>query len=265
MNSLELLLSEPQKSQDRYDMINKCKEEIENIKIINNNEKNSDTIIELFEQKLGEYKSKNDAHMYGKLSQVLNNYFNNFLFIENEIGLNKKENLQEYEKYGISKFVLEKVCSTEKIYENILISLHFSSPKEEQEKLNKICDYYIEGNLMNNIYMQLRGIFIALTEQCIDYIITIFREKITKNNSNNNNAINKEEEEKKEEEKEKENNNNIKNEKEEENKGSENINNENEKDDTKKINDNNNNNNNKSNFVGYNKKSKIINNDKYFK
>ena len=32
----------------------------------------------------------------------------------------------------------------------------------------------------------------------------------------------------------------------------------------KKINDNNNNNN-KSNFVGYNKKSKIINNDKYFK
>ena len=245
MNSIELLLSEPQNSQERYDMINKCKEEIENIKIINNNEKNSDSIIELFEQKLSEYKSKNDAHMYGKLSQVLNNYFNNFLFIENEISLNKKEKLEEYEKYGISKFVLEKVCSTEKIYENMLISLYFSSPKEEQEKISKICEYYIEGNLMNNIYMQLRGIFIALTEQCIDYIITIFREKITNNNNNNNNTINKEKEEKKEEGKEKEKekeNNSIKNEKEEENKGSENINinNKNEKDDTKKINDNNN-------------------------
>ena len=38
-----------------------------------------------------EYKSKNDAHMYGKLSQVLNNYFNNFLFIESEKSLDKKE------------------------------------------------------------------------------------------------------------------------------------------------------------------------------
>ncbi len=222
MNSLELLLSEPKKSQDRYDMINKCKEEIEKIKIINHNENNNDSIIKLFEQKLGEYKSKNDAHMYGKLSQVLNNYFNNFLFIESEKSLDKKEKFEEYEKYGISKFVLERVCSNDKIYENILISLYFSSPKEEQEKINKICEYYIEGNLMNNVYMQLRGIFIALGEQTIDFILSIFREKITTNNNNNqnNNEINNE----KDKDKEKENNSSIKNEKEkgEENKGTEN-------------------------------------------
>ena len=255
MNSLELLLSEPKKSQDRYDMINKCKEEIEKIKIINNNENNNDSIIKLFEQKLGEYKSKNDAHMYGKLSQVLNNYFNNFLFIESEKSLDKKEKFEEYEKYGISKFVLEKVCSNDKIYENILISLYFSSPKEEQEKINKICEYYIEGNLMNNVYMQLRGIFIALGEQTIDFILSIFREKITTNNNNNknNNTINNEQDK----DKDKENNISIKNEKEkgEENKGTEN-------DKNNSNNDANNSNNNKEKENAKNEKNEKTESDK---
>ena len=87
MNSLELLFGEHEqkKSQDRYDMINQCKEEIEKIKAITTSEKNDkDPIIELFEQKLVEFKNKNDEHMYGELSQVLNNYFNNYLSFENE-------------------------------------------------------------------------------------------------------------------------------------------------------------------------------------
>ena len=195
MNSLELLFSEPKKSQDRYDLINKCKEEIENIKIINNNENDNEHIIELFEKKLSEFKNKNDAHMYGKLSQVLNNYLNNFLIFENEINVDKKEKFEEYEKYGITKFVLEKVCS-DNIYEHILMTLCFSSPKEEKEKISKMCDYYIEGNLMNNIYAQLRGIFTALSEQGMDCILTIFREKLKKNNNDNNNNKNNSEKEK---------------------------------------------------------------------
>ena len=196
MNSLELLFSEPKKSQDRYDLINKCKEEIENIKIINNNENDNEHIIELFEKKLSEFKNKNDAHMYGKLSQVLNNYLNNFLIFENEINVDKKEKFEEYEKYGITKFVLEKVCSIDNIYEHILMTLCFSSPKEEKEKISKMCDYYIEGNLMNNIYAQLRGIFTALSEQGMDCILTIFREKLKKNNNDNNNNKNNSEKEK---------------------------------------------------------------------
>ena len=196
MNSLELLFSEPKKSQDRYDLINKCKEEIENIKIINNNENDNEHIIELFEKKLSEFKNKNDAHMYGKLSQVLNNYLNNFLIFENETNVDKKEKFEEYEKYGITKFVLEKVCSIDNIYEHILMTLCFSSPKEEKEKISKMCDYYIEGNLMNNIYAQLRGIFTALSEQGMDCILTIFREKLKKNNNDNNNNKNNSEKEK---------------------------------------------------------------------
>jgi len=235
MNSLELLFSEPKKSQDRYDLINKCKEEIENIKIINNNENNNDHIIELFEKKLSEFKNKNDSYMYGKLSQVLNNYLNNFLIFENKASVDKKEKFQEYEKYGITKFVLEKVCSIDNIYEDILMTLCFSSPKEEKEKICKMCDYYIEGNLMNNIYAQLRGIFTALSEQGMDYILTIFREKLKKNNNDNDNNKNNSEKEK-----EKDSNKSIDTEKNGKDKDIEKDNNKNDNNNLKKGNETNN-------------------------
>ena len=51
-------------------------------------------------------------------------------------------------------------------------------------KISKICDYYIEGNLMNNIYIQLKGIFTSLNEQVIKYILSIFRETLYKKNNN---------------------------------------------------------------------------------
>ena len=235
MNSLELLFSEPKKSQDRYDLINKYKEEIENNKIINNNENNNDHIIELFEKKLSEFKNKNDSYMYGKLSQVLNNYLNNFLIFENKASVDKKEKFEEYEKYGITKFVLEKVCSIDNIYEDILMTLCFSSPKEEKEKICKMCDYYIEGNLMNNIYAQLRGIFTALSEQGMDYILTIFREKLKKNNNDNDNNKNNSEKEK-----EKDSNKSIDTEKNGKDKDIEKDNNKNDNNNLKKGNETNN-------------------------
>ena len=64
MNSLELLLiSDPKKSQEIYDLINKSKEEIEKIKNINNLENSPESLIGIFENKLNEFKNRNDAQM----------------------------------------------------------------------------------------------------------------------------------------------------------------------------------------------------------
>ena len=225
MTSVESLFSDPKKSQEIYDLISKCKEEIEKIKIINNNEHNCESIIEIFEEKLREFKNRNDAHMSGELSQVLNNYFINFLSIDNEKDkkVNKNEKIEEYEKYGISKFVLEKVYSLSEIYESILNNLNFSSYNKELEIINRICDYYIDGHLMNNIYVQLRDIFTNLSEQRMEYILKIFREKLrNKKNPNiininknekENNIKEKVEEKEKEEEKEEEKEQNEQNDK----------------------------------------------------
>ena len=204
MNELELLFQGKKNTQQISDLINKCKEEITKIKDINVKEKNSENIIEIFEKKLDEIKHKNDTNMSEELSELLNKYFNTFLSFREEVNENKENVFNEFEKLGITKFVLEKIASTSDIYNSILSSLYFPSNEEEKEKLGKICDYYIEGNLINKIYIQLKGIFTSLCDQQMEHILSIFREKLIdkskENNSKEENTIkeNKSNEEKKE-------------------------------------------------------------------
>ena len=118
MNNLELLILDPKNYEKTFDLINQCKDEIEKVKmesikkhlgrkisndfkevthkksnkkLINELKKEEnkeleihDPIIEIFENKLLEYKNRNDNHMSGELSEILNNYFNNFIIFENE-------------------------------------------------------------------------------------------------------------------------------------------------------------------------------------
>ena len=204
MNSLELLFKGKKNTQQIYDLINKCKEEIAKIKEINIKEKSNENIIEIFEKKLDEFKNKNDTNMSGELSELLNNYFKTFLtFKEINEESNKKNNFDEFEKYGITKFVLEKITSVSETYNFIISSLNFSPNEDEKEKLSKICDYYIEGNLINKIYIQLKGIFTSLLEQQMEQILSIFREKlINKNKEENSNKDTDNKEEKNENQKE---------------------------------------------------------------
>ena len=198
MNSLELLFERKKNTQQIYDLINKCKEEINKIKEFNMKEKYKENIIELFEKKLEEFKNKNDTNMSGELSELLNRYFMTFLYFQDIID-NSDENIEknnyfkDYEKYGITKFVIEKIISMSDKYNLILKTIYFSPNEDEKEKLSKIFDYYIEGNLINKIYIQLKGIFTSLCEQQLEYILSIFREKLI-----NLNKANKEKEEKKE-------------------------------------------------------------------
>ena len=215
MNSLELLFKGKKNTQQIYDLINKCKEEIAKIKEINIKEKNNENIIEIFEKKLEEFKNKNDTNMSGELSELLNNYFKTFLtFKEINEENNKKNNFEEFEKYGITKFVLEKITSVSETYNLIISSLNFSPNEDEKEKLSKICDYYIEGNLINKIYIQLKGIFTSLLEQQMEQILSIFREKLINKNKeeiSNKDTDNKEEKNENQKEENKINEDNINN------------------------------------------------------
>ena len=189
MNNLEELISDPKNYQKTLDLINKCKNDIEILKQKNNNNI-TDPIIEIFQNKLVEYKNENDGYMSGELSQVLNNYFGNFLLIDYDIN---EKNYKLYESYNISKFVLEKISLYPKKYNDIMTSLIISDAKEELEKMSDICDYYIKSNLINNLYTQLRGIFLTLTEKTMNNIMSIINEELIKEEEI------KEEKEKKEE------------------------------------------------------------------
>ena len=200
MKTLELLFDGKKNTQEIYDLINKCRDEINKIKEINSKEKYKENIIEILEKKLDEFKNQNDTHMSGELSELLNKYFKSFLYFkeQNDENISKENKFKEYEKYGISNFIIEKITSISEIYNSILSSLYFSPNEEEKEKLNKMCDYYIEGNLINKIYIQLKKIFTSLCEQQMENILSIFREKLI-----NINKVKKEEKNTQEENKDK--------------------------------------------------------------
>ena len=190
MNNLEQFISDPKNYQKTLDLINKCKNDIEILKQENNSNNTIDPIIEIFQNKLVEYKNENDGYMSGELSQVLNNYFGKFFLIDYDIN---EKNYKLYEKYNISKFVLEKISLYPKKYNDIMTSIIFSEAKEESEKMSDICDYYIKSNLINNLYTQLRGIFLTLTEKTMNNIISIINEELIKEEEIKEEKENKEE------------------------------------------------------------------------
>ena len=77
----------------------------------------------------------------------------------NDENINTEIIFKEYENYGITSFVLEKITSISNIYKNILSCLYFTPNEEEKEKLSTICDYYIEENLINKIYTVKRNFY----------------------------------------------------------------------------------------------------------
>ena len=190
MNNLEQFISDPKNYQKTLDLINKCKNDIEILKQENNSNNTTEPIIEIFQNKLVEYKNENDGYMSGELSQVLNNYFGKFFLIDYDIN---EKNYKLYEKYNISKFVLEKISLYPKKYNDIMTSIIFSEAKEELEKMSDICDYYIKSNLINNLYTQLRGIFLTLTEKTMNNIISIINEELIKEEEIKEEKENKEE------------------------------------------------------------------------
>ena len=176
MINLEKLISDPKNYQKTLDLINKCKNDIENISI-------KDPIIEIFQNKLIEYKNENDGYMSGELSQVLNKYFSNFIILNTEF-INEK-NYKLYEDNNITQFIIDKISSKFNQKNNeMLLSLNFLEPKEELEKMSDICDYYIKSNLINNLYTQLRGIFLTLAENTMNNFISLFYDYLEKNEIN---------------------------------------------------------------------------------
>lgn len=186
MNNLEKLLLDPKNYQKTLDLINKSKNDIE---LVQNENTIKDPILEIFLNKLIEYKNENDGYMSGELSQVLNKYFGNLIIIEPNPN---EKNLEIYEQYNISKFVLEKISSFQQIHKDLLASFIFSDPKEELEKMSDICDYYIKSNLINNLYTQLRGIFLTLTENTMNDIISLFTQELTKTEEINEDKVKEE-------------------------------------------------------------------------
>jgi len=183
------------KNVKQYKLINeliyKNQNYIENIKKI---AKGKVGIIDLFEMSLKNFKENNNSHTSGELNKILEEYFQDFVYIDETY-------LNSFEMFQISEANYKLISSYSYGIKRLLEHLQFKKQRDEIEKIDSLCEYYIQNNLIKSIYNKLRGIFTNTTTDILRKLLDFFKTEIKKkeeeNEKENNeqkNDINKNEE-----------------------------------------------------------------------
>ena len=183
------------KNVKQYKLINeliyKNQNYIENIKKI---AKGKVGIIDLFEMSLKNFKENNNSHTSGELNKILEEYFQDFVYIDEAY-------LNSFEMFQISEANYKLISSYSYGIKRLLEHLQFKKQRDEIEKIDSLCEYYIQNNLIKSIYNKLRGIFTNTTTDILRKLLDFFKTEIKKkeeeNEKENNeqkNDINKNEE-----------------------------------------------------------------------
>ena len=162
------------KNVKQYKLINeliyKNQNYLENIKIIS---KGKVGIIDLFEMSLKNFKENNNSHTSGELNKILEEYFQDFVYIDETY-------MNNYETFKISEINYNKILSYSYGIKRILEHIQFKKQKDEKEKIDSLCEYYIQNNLIKTIYNKLRGIFTNLASDMLRKIIDFLKNEIKK-------------------------------------------------------------------------------------
>ena len=184
-----ITLSSLIKNVKQYKLINeliyKNQNYIENIKII---VKGKVGIIDLFDMSLKNFKENNNSHTSGELNKIMDEYFQGFAYIDETY-------MNNFELYNISEKNYKTISSYSYGIKRILEHLQFKKQKDEIEKIDSLCEYYIQNNLIKSIYNKLRGIFTNLTADILRKILDFFKNEIKKKEEDEEDSINKKEEE----------------------------------------------------------------------
>ena len=160
------------KNVKQYKLINeliyKNQNYIENIKII---VKGKVGIMDLFEMSLKNFKENNNSHTSGELNKILDEYFQDFVYIDETY-------MNNFEMYKISEKNYNIILSYSYGIKRLLEHLQFKKQKDEIEKIDSLCEYYIQNNLIKSIYNKLRGIFTNLTIDILRKILDYFRKEV---------------------------------------------------------------------------------------
>ena len=179
------------KNVKQYKLINeliyKNQNFIDNIKII---VKGKVGIIDLFEMSLKNFKENNNSHTSGELNKILEEFFQDFVYIDETY-------MNSFEMYNISEKNYNMISSYSYGIKRLLEHLQFKKQKDEKEKIDSLCEYYIQNNLIKSIYNKLRGIFTNTTTDILRKIVDFFKNEIKKKEedeteSENTNQINRE-------------------------------------------------------------------------
>jgi hypothetical protein len=191
INSLKVLITDVKKYKLTNELINQNKAMLDKFKK-NINKKIS--LIDLFDISFDNFKNKNSSHMSGELTQILNDFFNGFAFLDKAFENN-------FQNFNITQKNYITLTTSSYGVKFLLTHLQFKEQKDEIEKIYSVCDYFIQNNLVNSIYIKLRGIFTNLANDSLNKMLDFFKNEInrkeekddeiaTSASSNENDAVN---------------------------------------------------------------------------
>ena len=167
------------KNVKQYKLINeliyKNQNYIENIKKI---AKGKVGIIDLFEMSLKNFKENNNSHTSSELNKILEEYFQDFVYIDETY-------LNSFEMFQISEANYKLISSYSYGIKRLLEHLQFKKQRDEIEKIDSLCEYYIQNNLIKSIYNKLRGIFTNTTTDILRKLLDFFKTEIKKKEEEN--------------------------------------------------------------------------------
>ena len=190
INTLKILITDVKKCKLTNELISKNKTNLDKLKKDFDYKKVS--LLNLFDLSFNNFKAKNSTHMSGELSLILNDYFKGFAFIDEA-----NENKNNYTYYNISENYYNILISYSYGIKHLLEHLKFKEHKDEIDKINNVCEYLIQNNLINSIYIKLRGIFSNLANDVLNQMIEFFKTEIERKeekgeiNDNKNNEESK--------------------------------------------------------------------------
>ena len=170
ISTLKVLITDIKKYKLTNELISKNKINLDKLKKVLNKKV---SLLDLFELSFNNFKAKNSTHMSGELSQILNEYFNGFAYLDES-----NENKNNYKFYNISENYYNILISYSYGIKHLLENLKFKENKDEIVKINNVCEYLIQNNLINSIYIKLRGIFTNIANDVLNQMIEFFKAEI---------------------------------------------------------------------------------------
>ena len=160
LSLLKVLILNPKKCKISHDLLLKSKENFEKLKQIKNRAK----ILVEFGELFSEYQVKNASQMTGEFGDVMNRCFDDMFGFDYEKSLEDEVKVELYSHYNIPKIVYDKLIENNNENKLIFTSLSINHNNEETAKIKGIIQYYIDNNLIKNIYTKLRGIFTNVSQ-----------------------------------------------------------------------------------------------------
>ena len=171
---LKILITNPKKYKTTFDLMAKAKDTLEMCRQV----KGSYTLYNEFANSYKSYLEKVFNQMNSEFSDTILSCFSNF------INFSQLKVTNTNETFSITKFVYDKLSSSSDKAKEILMNISFAN-SVSLDKVREITQCYIKSDIINSLYLKMRGILTGLSKDIMITVLESLRKEFKETNNTN--------------------------------------------------------------------------------